>query len=81
MKTPEEIEKMAIEWSNDYIGEVSKRISKTAFIEAYNRCQQDNVVELLKWAETKVFYSDPNDGALISYDVLIDKIKSLNKKD
>lgn len=41
MKTPEEIEKMAIEWSNDYIGEVSKRISKTAFIEAYTRCQQD----------------------------------------
>ena len=46
MRTPEEIEKMAIEWSNDYIGEVCKRISKTAFIEAYTRCQQDNADEI-----------------------------------
>jgi hypothetical protein len=81
MKTPEEIEKSAEEWMKGKELYATYDAHITGFIKGYTQCQQDNFVELLKWVETQVFYSDPNDGALISYDVLVDKIKSLNKKD
>ena len=42
MKNQEEIELLAIEWSDDYNGGSYRHIAKRSYIEGYSQCQEDS---------------------------------------
>ena len=54
MKTQEEIEKLAIEWSDDYEKGANRDIAKRSYIAAYTQCQEDNNDEY-RWTFSEIF--------------------------